>query len=78
VKAFALAVAAVAFLSLSSPAGAQSIDKNGKCHDAAGKFAKMEVCKPAAAAPAHCRDIKTKKFAKCSAPNTEPVPSTAK
>ena len=36
VAAFALAAGA---------ADAQKIDKNGKCHDAKGKFAKMEVCK---------------------------------
>ncbi len=44
-----------------------------KCHGPDGKFIK---CPPAAAAPANnkCRDITTKKFAKCSAPNTEPVP----
>jgi len=34
----------------------------------------MEVCKPAAAAD-HCRDKTTKKFAKCSAPNTEALPA---
>ena len=55
---------------------AQSIDKAGKCHDAKGAFAKMEVCKavkPAAAGK--CRDKTTKKFAKCGAPNTEPLPT---
>ena len=37
---------------------AQTLDKNGRCHDAAGKFAKADVCKgvkattTAAAAPA--------------------------
>ena len=69
-------IAAAAFaLSLAGAADAQKIDAKGKCHDASGKFAKMEVCKAAAAAPNHCRDIKTKKFAKCGAPNTEPVPA---
>jgi hypothetical protein len=34
-----------------------------------GKFTK---CEPAKAA-VHCRDIKTKKFAKCGLPGTEPV-----
>jgi len=62
-----------------SAASAQKIDAAGKCHDASGKFAKMEVCKAAApAAPAKCRDMKTKKFAKCGAPNTEPVPAKKK
>lgn len=36
-----------------------------------GKFIK---CPPPAAAT-KCRDKTTKKFAKCSAPNTEPVPA---
>ena len=40
------------------------------CRDAKGKFVK---CEPAKAA-ARCRDIKTKKFAKCGLPGTEPVP----
>lgn len=40
-----------------------------QCRDAKGKF--IACPKPA---PAKCRDITTKKFAKCSAPNTEPVP----
>ena len=42
--AFALTLAA----GLASGAVAQKIDANGKCHDAKGKFAKMEVCKGAA------------------------------
>ena len=44
-----------------------------KCHGPDGKFIK---CPPVAAAPANtrCRDITTKKFAKCGAANTEPVP----
>jgi hypothetical protein len=29
---------------------AQTIDAKGNCHDAKGKMAKMEVCKPAAPA----------------------------
>ncbi|HEY2660681.1 MAG TPA: hypothetical protein VGI79_13235 [Caulobacteraceae bacterium] len=42
------------------------------CRDAKGKFMK---CPPVAAK--HCRDIKTKKFAKCSAAGTEPAPAKA-
>jgi hypothetical protein len=79
------ALAALMFVAaaslLSGSALAQKIDVNGRCHDASGKFAKMEVCKPAdktADAPAKCRDKATKKFAKCDAPNTEPVPAKAK
>ncbi len=66
---------------LSGSALAQKIDANGRCHDASGKFAKMEVCKPADAkadTPTKCRDKTSKKFAKCDAPNTEPVPAKAK
>ncbi|GIL39107.1 hypothetical protein [Roseiterribacter gracilis] len=66
---------------LSGSALAQKIDANGRCHGADGKFAKMEVCKPpekAADAPKQCRDKTSKKFAKCDAPNTEPVPAKAK
>lgn len=42
----------------------------GQCRDAKGKFVK---CEPAKAA-VRCRDAKTKKFAKCGLPGTEPVP----
>jgi hypothetical protein len=46
-----MVAAAVAMLgSISTTASAQKIDKNGRCHDAAGKFAKAEVCKGAAGA----------------------------
>jgi hypothetical protein len=65
--------AVVIVLALAGFGEAQTIDKNGRCHDASGKFAKMEVCK--SAAPASCRDKTTKKFAKCGDANTEPVPS---
>lgn len=41
------------------------------CRDAKGRFMK---CAAAAPASNHCRDVKTKKFAKCSLPGTEPVP----
>jgi hypothetical protein len=69
-----LAAAGVAVM-LAGPGQAQTVDKNGRCHDASGKFAKMEVCE--AAKPASCRDKTTKKFAKCDAPNTEPVPRSS-
>jgi len=42
------------------------------CRDAKGKFIK---CPAAAASTAKCRDIKTKKFAKCGTAGTEPVPA---
>jgi hypothetical protein len=62
-----------AFALAAGSASAQKIDAQGKCHGADGKFAKMEVCKGAAPAVVHCRDAKTKKFAKCDAPGAEPM-----
>ena len=56
---------------------AQKIDETGRCRDASGKFAKAEVCQPKAADKVSCRDKATKKFAKCDAPNAEPMPKTA-
>ena len=44
-----------------------------QCKDAKGKF--MKCPPPAAAVAKKCRDIKTKKFAKCGAAGTEPVPA---
>ena len=41
-----------------------------QCRDDKGKFTKCEATKTTS----HCRDIKTKKFAKCGLPGTEPVP----
>lgn len=74
-------VVAIAALSLAVPAfadagGPYKLDAKGKCHDAKGAYAKPDLCKaPASASGGKCRDIKTKKFAKCGAPNTEPVPA---
>ena len=66
-------------VSLSGLAGAApALDAQGKCRDN-GKFVKAELCAGQKKPAEHCRDITTKKFAKCGAPNTEPVPaSTAK
>jgi hypothetical protein len=69
-------VIAAALALAAGAAQAQKIDKNGRCHDAAGKFAKMEVCKSAAPAkPEHCRDAKSGKFAKCGAAGAVAVPA---
>lgn len=64
----------VAALLATTVSAAPALDANGKCRDG-GKFVAATQCKakPAAAA-GKCRDIKTKKFAKCGAPGTEPVP----
>jgi len=53
-----------------------ALDAQGKCRDH-GKFVDAELCATKAATATHCRDIKTKKFAKCGAPDTEPVPASA-
>jgi hypothetical protein len=46
------ALAALALATSAPPSFAQKIDKNGRCHDASGKFAKDDVCKGAAGATA--------------------------
>lgn len=52
-RRFLIFTAAVALLGTAPIANAQKIDKNGKCHAADGKFAKMEVCKGGAVIAAH-------------------------
>jgi hypothetical protein len=42
-----LMIAAALALVAAAPSYAQKLDKNGRCHDQAGKFAKDEVCKGA-------------------------------
>jgi hypothetical protein len=81
ITAVAIAALSLGMSSIATIATAQKLDANGKCHAADGKMAKMEVCKtakPAATAGAKCRDKTTKKFAKCDAPNTEPLPEKKK
>jgi hypothetical protein len=68
-------ITAALVLAAGGAANGQTIDKNGKCHDAKGHFAKMDVCKgagkvtPAAGGPAtgykldakgQCHDAKGK------------------
>lgn len=65
---FAASLAFVAGTASAAPA----LDKAGKCRDS-GKFVAASMCKAPAAA-GKCRDVKTKKFAKCGAPGTEPLP----
>ena len=38
------ALAALALAASAPPSFAQKVDKNGRCHDASGKFAKADVC----------------------------------
>jgi hypothetical protein len=71
-----IALTLAAAVMLTGIAGAKpALDDAGKCRDN-GKFVKQSMCETAAAAK-KCRDITTKKFAKCDAPNTEPVPSNS-
>jgi hypothetical protein len=71
-----LAALAVTALYSSITAAAPALDAAGKCRDN-GKFVAAAMCKTAAPAATKCRDIKTKKFAKCSAAGTEPVPTAS-
>ncbi len=72
-----LTVSALIFtvaLAFSGFASAEAkLDAHGKCRDN-GKFVEAKMCEGQKAPAQHCRDITTKKFAKCGAPNTEPVP----
>ena len=67
--------AAFAFSGLA--AASPKLDAQGKCRDN-GKFVEAKLCEAQKTPAEHCRDITTKKFAKCGAPNTEPVPEKAK
>ncbi len=53
-----LMITAALALAVSAPAFAQKLDKNGRCHDAAGRFAKAEVCKAGPAPAAYKLDAK--------------------
>ncbi|MGA0599358.1 hypothetical protein ACO2Q3_01485 [Caulobacter sp. KR2-114] len=77
-------IAAVGMLSIASaPANAAAtppykLNSAGKCIGANGQFAKADLCKtptapPAAAKPTKCKDPKTKKFTKCTAPGAVPA-----
>lgn len=68
-----LTIAAVLAFTASAASAAPALDAKGKCRDA-GKFVAASMCKAAAPAGGKCRDIKTKKFAKCGAPGTEALP----
>jgi hypothetical protein len=68
-----LLAAALLALLAGSAAAAPALDAQGKCRDN-GKFVAASMCKKPPPSPGKCRDKSTKKFAKCGAPNTEPVP----
>jgi hypothetical protein len=71
------AAAALAFASGASAAptpGSYSLNGAGKCVGPAPKttFAKQSLC-AAPAPPKHCKEPKTGKFAKCTAPGAVPA-----
>jgi len=68
----ALSLAAATLLA-SLASAKPALDDAGKCRDN-GKYVKQSMCEMPAQAK-KCRDVTTKKFAKCDAPNTEPVPT---
>ena len=73
-----LAIAAALSLFAAAADAAPARDAAGKCRDN-GKFVAASMCKaPAPPAANKCRDKSTKKFAKCGAPNTEPMPMKKK
>ncbi|MGA0599285.1 hypothetical protein ACO2Q3_01115 [Caulobacter sp. KR2-114] len=50
------------------------LDSAGKCIGSNGQFAKAELCGPAVPVkPIKCKDPKTKKFTKCTAPGAVPA-----
>ncbi|MCI3133134.1 hypothetical protein [Phenylobacterium aquaticum] len=57
---------------------ASAADAATQCRDAKGKFIKCPASAASTAPSTKCRDIKTKKFAKCGAPGTEAVPAKPK
>lgn len=74
IAAVSLLASGSAFAAPKAPApGPYKLDAAGKCHAANGSFAKQSLCAAPPAAPKHCKDPKTKKFTKCSAPGAVPA-----
>ncbi len=69
---FKLSSATVGLL-LAAAALSSSAFAADQCRDANGKFIKCPTTQHTSAAK--CRNIETKKFAKCGTPGTEPVPT---
>jgi hypothetical protein len=68
-------IAATAFIAglAAAAQAAPALDAKGKCRDH-GKFVAASMCTAPAPTGGKCRDIKSKKFVKCGAPGSEPVP----
>ena len=74
-RTLVLAAAFALSAGMASAAGGPpyQLDAAGKCHDSAGAFAKVEMCKTKPAAPAtRCKNDKGQ-FAKCGSPGAKPV-----
>lgn len=70
-----ISIAIAAALLMTGSAWAKpELDSAGKCRDN-GKFVEARLCATTPAAAGKCRDIKTKKFARCGTAGTEPVPA---
>jgi len=76
-KRILLSCAVLSIVCCSSGIAAPALDAKGKCRDN-GKFVAASKCQMAAPVAGKCRDIQTKKFSKCGASGTEPVPAAAK
>ena len=62
-------LAVLAFAAATPSVHAQTLDKNGRCHDAAGKFAKAEVCKGSkGTTPAAAGEVKRAPVADANGP----------
>ena len=67
------ALAALTLATSAEPSFAQKIDKNGRCHDASGKFAKADVCKGAKATTGAAAETATRApAATAAAPAKDP------
>jgi len=69
---FLVLMSVVALLSGGSASAKPALDSAGECRDN-GRFVDAKLCTTEPLQ--RCRDVKTKRFAKCGAPGTEPVPS---
>jgi hypothetical protein len=71
-----ISILACSGLMVAAGIAAPALDSAGRCRDN-GKFVEAKLCEVVAAAT-RCRDIKSKKFAKCGTPGTEAVPVVSK
>jgi hypothetical protein len=69
-----LTLCAAIIFAASTVSATPALDAQGKCREK-GKFVAASMCKvPAAKSAGRCRDKTSKKFVKCGARHSEPVP----